>query len=259
MKKILFTLLVMMVLISTATANGSQETLEYGSGLGSDQGPRDGSGRGAGNGSGRGNSSGVSYRENFTEELSTVYQAPIGSGVLTSDEKEGLLLMSEEEKLARDVYTELYETWNLPIFRNIAESEQQHMDAIEMMMEAYELPGAASDEKGSFVNEELSALYTKLTEDGSESLSAALQVGALIEDLDIADLQKLLGSMKNEEVKILYQNLMKGSRNHLRSFTAQLNREDISYETQYITEEYYDQILSLNREIAPIGDPDYSL
>jgi len=32
------------------------------------------------------------------------------------DDKEGLLLMREEEKLARDVYLNLYEKWNFKDF-----------------------------------------------------------------------------------------------------------------------------------------------
>ena len=38
--------------------------------------------------------------------------------------------MREEEKLARDVYSELATAWDLGVFWNIAESEQQHMDAV---------------------------------------------------------------------------------------------------------------------------------
>ena len=43
---------------------------------------------------------------------------------LSEDEKAGILLMREEEKLARDMYAALYERWNVPIFNNIARSEQ---------------------------------------------------------------------------------------------------------------------------------------
>ena len=46
--------------------------------------------------------------------------------ILTDEEIAGLKLMREEEKLARDVYMVLYEQWNLPIFSNIANSEQAH-------------------------------------------------------------------------------------------------------------------------------------
>ena len=41
-----------------------------------------------------------------------------------------LLFIREEEKMARDVYRVLYEKWGNPIFANIVESEQAHMDAM---------------------------------------------------------------------------------------------------------------------------------
>jgi len=55
--------------------------------------------------------------------------ATIDKNNLDETEKEGLLLMREEEKLARDVYLNLYEKWNLKTFYNIAQSEKTHMEA----------------------------------------------------------------------------------------------------------------------------------
>jgi hypothetical protein len=45
---------------------------------------------------------------------------------LTDDETCWLTYMREEEKVARDVYLSLNDTWNLRIFKNIAASEQTH-------------------------------------------------------------------------------------------------------------------------------------
>ena len=43
------------------------------------------------------------------------------AGELLSDaEAQGILYMREEEKVARDVYTALYETWGLTVFQAIA-------------------------------------------------------------------------------------------------------------------------------------------
>ncbi len=52
-------------------------------------------------------------------------------GTLTDQEIEHITHMREEEKLARDVYLTLYEVYQAPIFVNISESEQRHMDALE--------------------------------------------------------------------------------------------------------------------------------
>jgi hypothetical protein len=58
--------------------------------------------------------------------------------ILTDAEIAGLKLMREEEKLARDVYMELYDKWNLPIFNNIANSEQTHTDAVKTLLPDFE-------------------------------------------------------------------------------------------------------------------------
>jgi hypothetical protein len=55
---------------------------------------------------------------------------------LRDAEISGLLLMREEEKLARDVYKYLGERWNLRVFSNIANSEQTHMDQMAYLLEA---------------------------------------------------------------------------------------------------------------------------
>ena len=66
---------------------------------------------------------------------SAISQIPAGE--LSEAEKEGILYMREEEKLARDVHLKLYEIWGLQIFRNIADSEQTHMDAVKLLISRY--------------------------------------------------------------------------------------------------------------------------
>jgi hypothetical protein len=65
---------------------------------------------------------------------------------LSASEVEGIMQMREEEKLARDVYLELYKTWDLPVFYNIAQSEQTHMDAVKTLIEKYNLKDPITDE-----------------------------------------------------------------------------------------------------------------
>lgn len=54
------------------------------------------------------------------------------SAGLTDDEVYWLTYMREEEKLARDVYLSLYDTWGIPSFSKISASEQTHMAAIKI-------------------------------------------------------------------------------------------------------------------------------
>lgn len=169
---------------------------------------------------------------------------------LNDAEKSSLLFMREEEKLARDVYDYLYLKWSLQIFDNISTSEQTHMDAILELLNRYELEDPAKqDESGSFVNSDLQELYTDLTKVGTTSIVDALKVGAAIEEIDILDLKKALDAdVDNQDITMVYENLMKGSRNHLRSFVKTLGNQGVIYQPQYLTKEEYDAIINSDME-----------
>ena len=168
---------------------------------------------------------------------------------ISEEEKEGLIEMREEEKLARDVYLTLYNKWKLQIFKNIAESEQTHTDSVKYLLDRYGIEDPVkSDEIGKFSNPKFEQLYKDLVEKGSKSEVDALIVGATIEDLDIADLKYWINKTDNEDIKFVYENLMKGSRNHLRAFIRMLNNYGANYSPQYISKEEYEQIINSQME-----------
>jgi hypothetical protein len=180
-------------------------------------------------------------------------------GVLTEAEKNGILLMREEEKLARDVYSFLYTKWGIPVFRNISQSEQKHMDEMGMLIDKYDLTDpVGSDVPGIFSNTELRKLYNELAVLGSSDLLSALKAGAAVEELDIADLDRLLEETDKTDIRIVYLNLEKGSRNHLRSFYSQIVGRGGGYFPEYISGEYFETIVTSERETGgEITDPYY--
>jgi len=163
---------------------------------------------------------------------------------LTDSEKADLLYMREEEKLARDVYIKLYEKWNVPIFNNISNSEQTHTDSINFLIVRYGLNDPFVNEIGKFTNEELQALYDSLVEKGNNSLEDALIVGATVEEVDIIDLKEAISNTDKADIKTVYENLMKGSRNHLRSFVSNMKSRGYSYSPQYLSQEEFDEIVN---------------
>jgi hypothetical protein len=169
---------------------------------------------------------------------------------ISESEIEGLKMMREEEKLARDVYLALYEKWNLPIFSNIARSEQSHTNAVQSLLKKYDIPDpVGTDVQGVFVNQNLQDLYNSLVFEGSESVLAALEVGATIEDLDISDLRTLSSQTQNPDILRVYGELEKGSRNHIRSFNRQLLQYGgEAYSSKYISQESLLEILSTAQE-----------
>ncbi len=164
---------------------------------------------------------------------------------LTQAEVNSLVFMREEEKLARDVYLALYEIWELPLFQNIANSEQTHTDSVANLLLSFNIPDPADNSPaGVFVNEDLQSLYDELMDLGGQSLADALKVGAAIEEIDIIDLQQALEYVQDPSIQRVYQNLLKGSENHLRAFTSTLeNQTGEIYEPQYMSSDsYFDTI-----------------
>lgn len=158
------------------------------------------------------------------------------AGELSESEAEGLLFMREEEKLAHDVYTELYTAWGLPVFQNIASSEQTHMEAIKTLLDRYDLEDPAQDQPGIYTNPALQDLYNELIVSGSNSLADALKVGAVVEEIDIQDLESRLAQTDNLDIQQVYSNLLRGSENHLRAYTKTLrNQTGETYQPQYLS------------------------
>ena len=175
------------------------------------------------------------------------YVASLPAEPLSQAEKDGLLFMFEEEKLARDVYADLNAAWNDRVFANITASEQQHMDSIRGLLVKYGLP-VPDDAPGRYDDPKIAELYAQLTAAGRRSLADGLHVGATIEDLDIADLKAHLADTDNRDIRVVYQNLMKGSRNHLRSFSARLDALGVPYTAQHLSADEIRAIVTTRNE-----------
>ena len=164
---------------------------------------------------------------------------------LSQQEIDSILFMREEEKLARDVYLTLYDMYGLQIFQNIARSEQNHMDAVLTLIEKYNLTDPVIDEVGVFTNETLQELYNQLIEQGSQSLTDAILVGALIEEKDIIDINNLINATDNPDIIQVFSNLVNGSAHHLKAFSNEY--EQITgepYQPQLLTPEQYEATIS---------------
>jgi hypothetical protein len=88
-------------------------------------------------------------------------------------------------------------------------------------------------------------LYNKLTAQGKVSSKEALNVGATIEDLDIYDLETFKNETTKEDIVLTYNNLQKGSRNHMRAF---VRASGGNYTPQYISQSDYSSIINSPQE-----------
>lgn len=163
---------------------------------------------------------------------------------LLENELSVLQKMKEEEKLARDVYAALFQKWANPVFSRISTAENNHLYALVSLLNYYGAADTIVAEAGVFQNPAVQTLYTDLVTTGSLSLEKAFSVGALIEEMDIKDLQESSLVTTNTNILLVFENLERGSRNHLRSFNKQLTALGIVYSPVYITQEAFDEIVN---------------
>ena len=189
--------------------------------------------------------------------------------ILDFNEQTHLEFMCQEEKLARDVYITLGTYYpESVVFGNIDNSEQRHMDSATDMLLKYGYPNpSTNDNVGVFTSDDygwyFTEKYNELTTSGVNSELDAMYVGALIEELDMRDINycpRVIVETDNgindasecgkvytdkEDIIRLYDNLLEGSENHLKSYVD--NIEKVigvgNYEAQVLTQEQVDQIL----------------
>lgn len=174
--------------------------------------------------------------------------ALVETSALTDAEVASLLKMKEEEKLARDVYSALYQKWGNPVFSRISVAENNHLNAIVNLLKYYGEADTLISDAGTFADANVQTLYNNLVSQGSAAVEEGYKTGALIEEMDLKDLGEVIAATSNTNIIMVYENLERGSRNHLRAFYRQLTALGIVYTPAYLTQAEYDQIVSSSME-----------
>lgn len=166
------------------------------------------------------------------EKKKRVYGAQPGSTIkapLTAEEIATLQWIREEEKLAHDVYLDLYAYWPNKVFKAIAKQEAAHFKTIGKVLKLYGVPNPALDAPGKFSNPELQAAYEEFLARGMISYVDALKVGVDIEIMDIDDLSIAMDETDRVPLEQHYRHLLIGAENHLRMFQLRLQAEGVTY------------------------------
>jgi len=147
--------------------------------------------------------------------------ANIEKSDLSEQEKQDIIYQYSEEMLARDIYNHFYELYKVQTFKNISESEQQHMDSIKVLIDRYNL-----DTPTNYW--ELQTTYDSLKIEGEKWLKEALEVWLKIEMLDIKDIVDTIKTTDNDDIKIILVNIGWASYNHLRWFSNALKNNSLT-------------------------------
>jgi len=155
---------------------------------------------------------------------------------LSQDLKDSITYMYSEEGLAYDVYTNIYKIQAVNQLTNIANNaEIKHQDAVNKLAIKYDLnitkwpdttkPYSTDDLKrygnGLYPVDPIQDLYNYLYDEGIQSKQKALEVGCMVEVVDVEDLLKYMKFAKASnatDVEEVFDFLLKGSYNHYWAF-----------------------------------------
>ncbi|MEO5341514.1 MAG: DUF2202 domain-containing protein [Magnetococcus sp. MYC-9] len=189
-----------------------------------------------------------SIRQLTTDTLSGSGVIPIAAQVavtpLSAVDRANLLIMREEEKLARDLYLEMHRLWGASLFKSVASEEQEHMDAMARLLVRYQLPDpVGNNPAGRFVNTTLTTLYQSLLQRGRQSVDEALKVCALQEEINILDLDVAIQASTPADIRTTYMELRRDSFNHLRAFAHGLELRGTAYQGTRLPQQTVQTIL----------------
>lgn len=160
-----------------------------------------------------------------TTTNSTIQSKQSDAQIATAQPKsteEQLLYLIEEEKLAHDVYSVMYDKYGANVFGNILNSESTHQGRVLTLLQARNIADPRLPKVGDFKNQELQALYNALVAQGNQNATEAYKVGVAIEEKDIKDISVQLSTATEQDVITALEALRSGSESHLRAFNRQL-------------------------------------
>ena len=181
--------------------------------------------------------------------------------ILSQELKDSITYMYNEEKLAKDVYLNVYTMQPLQQLYNIAtKSEVKHEEAVNDLAIKYDLnitlypdtkapydeDALNSYESGEYPVVKIQELYDMLYDKGIQSQQDALEVGCLVEVTDIDDLDAYMTQATDanaSDVLIVFDFLRDGSYKHYWAFDKGLKNIGItegccSLGTEYCHPEY---------------------
>ena len=196
---------------------------------------------GGGSSADSGNSGGSTPSGDLPAYVQDAIDGPMSN--LSQDVKDALAYMYSEEGLAHDVYLNIYKIQPAKQLENIAtKSEVKHIEAVNLLAQKYDLNMTQYPDtdipysivgigNGTYPVEQVQYLYDLLYDKGIQSQQDALEVGCMVEVVDVSDLdediQKAQASNATDVVTV-FEFLRDGSYNHYWAFDKGLKNMNIS-------------------------------
>jgi hypothetical protein len=143
----------------------------------------------------------------------------------SADLTTALQLAREEERVARDLYKVLADTYNGAVpFSRITLSEQRHYEAIGVLLQRHHVTDpSAGKAAGTYADPTLQTNYNTWLAQGKVSLDKAYDVGVAVEKADIADLKSSINTVTEADVRQVLTHLLNASQHHLTAYQEAAN------------------------------------
>lgn len=150
--------------------------------------------------------------------------SPSGSAA-SADLATALQSAREEERLARELYTVLADTYNGAVpFSRITLSEQHHHEAIGVLLQRHHVTDpSVGKAAGTYADPTLQTNYNTWLAQGKVSLDKAYEVGVAVEKADIADLKCSINTVTDADVNQVLTHLLNASQHHLTAYQEAAN------------------------------------
>lgn len=145
---------------------------------------------------------------------------------LSTQEIDGMKYMVENEKLLRDYFTAMNDKFDVPLFNQLAENEQSHLDLLSVKFDIYDLENPANAlGAGEFVNPELHLCYDDLIANGGASIYAGLIAGIAKVEEDLLDIPLLIDQLEgNQDIEQVYSKILDESQSNLETLKAEMKK-----------------------------------
>jgi hypothetical protein len=168
----------------------------------------------------------TSQQQSILQNNNSYSNQPSSTGI-----KKSLAYMYDEERLAQEVYLAIYEKQPLQQLSKIAsKAEGRHIEEVKRLAQHYGVP-TPYQQAGRYATSHIQSLYNKLYAKGIRSKKDALEVGCIVEVVDVDDLNNYISEAERFNAKDVVQSynfLRKGSYNHYWSFDRGLKQIGIS-------------------------------
>lgn len=175
------------------------------------------------------------------ENLQCVLEA---TDPLTADEITFLYAIREDEKLEHDLYNLAFTKYpDLTQLNRFVSAATSHLEASERILTYYEVSFPSLSEEGVFADETRQAIYNEKAQ-VMTSISEVYQTLSLLEEENIQAYEAVLDDIENVNIKMLVENLLRASKNHLRALNKMIIAIGETYTPTIISVEDYEEIIN---------------